>query len=66
MQGRLTQLAAASTGLNCPNGLPADLSGLSALHTLDLSFNSLKSTVQQVAEVRLTALLLPTGAAHVY
>lgn len=36
----------------CPNGLPSNLSGLSALNTLDLAFNNLNSTTQQVAQVR--------------
>jgi hypothetical protein len=51
VQGRLTQLAAASVGMVCPNGLPADLSGLSALQTLDLAFNSLNSTTDRLAQV---------------
>jgi hypothetical protein len=52
VQGRLTQLAAASVGMVCPNGLPADLSGLSALQTLDLAFNNLNSTTDRLAQVR--------------
>lgn len=36
----------------CPNGLPADLSGLSALQTLDLAFNNLNSTTDRLAQVR--------------
>lgn len=52
MQGHLLQLIATSVGLSCPNGLPSDLSGLSALHTLDLSFNAINSTLDQVAQVR--------------
>ena len=38
--------------MSCPNGLPANLSGLSALHTLDLAFNILNSPLDQVAQVR--------------
>jgi hypothetical protein len=51
MQGRLTQLAAASVGMACPNGLPANLSGLSALQTLDFAFNSLNSTTERLTQV---------------
>ena len=51
MQGRLTQLAAASVDMACPNGLPANLSGLSALQTLNLAFNSLNSTTERLTQV---------------
>lgn len=53
VQGRLTQLPLASLGLSCPDGLPANLSGLSALQTLDLAFNNLSSTTDRLAEVNL-------------
>ena len=62
MQGHLLELFAASVGLFCPNGLPSDLSGLSALHTLDLSFNAINSTLAQVAQVRVLQALPSDGA----
>jgi hypothetical protein len=37
--------------MSCPNGLPPSLSGLEALNTLDLAFNNLNSTMDQVAQV---------------
>lgn len=47
----MTQLTLANAGLSCPNGLPASLSGLAALNTLDLAFNKLNSTMDRVAQV---------------
>jgi hypothetical protein len=50
VQGRLTQLPLASLGLSCPDGLPANLSGLSALQTLDWAFNNPPSQSSVVLE----------------
>ncbi|KAF8055659.1 GSO1 [Scenedesmus sp. PABB004] len=50
-QGRLTQLAVAQGGLECPRGLPASLGNLTALRTLDLAFNALGMPVSDVAAI---------------
>ncbi|KAF6253768.1 hypothetical protein COO60DRAFT_1463034 [Scenedesmus sp. NREL 46B-D3] len=49
--GRLTQLAVAQAGLICPRGLPASLSQLGALVTLDLAFNYINMTAAEVAQI---------------
>lgn len=50
-QGRLTQLPLADTGLICPRGLPASISNLTALETLDLANNLVNDTVANVGKV---------------
>ncbi|GBF99546.1 hypothetical protein Rsub_12352 [Raphidocelis subcapitata] len=50
--GRIQQLALPGVGLDCRGkGLPPSFSGLSALQTLDLAFNSIGGSADDLAEV---------------
>jgi hypothetical protein len=51
-QGRITLLELSQVGLVCRSGLPANLSGLAAVNTLDLAFNDLNTTFEALSEVR--------------
>jgi hypothetical protein len=51
LQGRLNQLAIAQAGLICPRGLPPSLAQLEALVTLDLAFNFINMTAEDMAQV---------------
>eukprot|EP00879_Flechtneria_rotunda_P017567 GHRR01018417.1.p1 GENE.GHRR01018417.1~~GHRR01018417.1.p1 ORF type:complete len:510 (+),score=127.54 GHRR01018417.1:400-1929(+) len=57
-QGRLTQLSMPQAGLNCPAGLPASMGQLTELRTIDLAFNHINTTLDQLTNItgRLPAL----------